>query len=323
VIRPLALLAAAAQTPGSPTAVFVGTRGGDTISLERYSRTGNTITGTWWAIHPNGVFVHEYTIVLSADGLPVRYNMEYSTPGVPIPPGSFTGVTIRYGPDTATYVMRQDRPDTTRLAMRGAFPLLGQSVVGLELALERMRAARTDSGIIQLNPPTSPSTPPTTLPIRFTGADSARLGTAFLVRVGPDGRILGLRSGPLETVRVSPFDLAPVVARFVAATAARAAADAAAIAAHVAIALPAEALERLVGRYALDTTAVFSVTRSGDSLFVSAGGQSRLALFAESPAKFFMKAVNAEVEFDLDGSGNATALTLIQNGRRRRMLKAP
>lgn len=125
---PFALIAQGA----TPTA-FVTTVGKDTFCLEQYTRTKNVISGTWTVLHVPGVYVHDYRITLGDDGVPVRYTMKYSTPGAATPP-DLDSLTVDYGPDSATSRFYTQRSvDTRRFAMREAFPLLGQSYVGVEL----------------------------------------------------------------------------------------------------------------------------------------------------------------------------------------------
>ena len=47
---------------------------------------------------------------------------------------------------------------------------------------------------------------------------------------------------------------------------------------------------------------------------VQATGQAKLELFPESPTKFFLKGVDAQVTFVKDGLGKATRLILHQGG---------
>jgi hypothetical protein len=46
-----------------------------------------------------------------------------------------------------------------------------------------------------------------------------------------------------------------------------------------------------------------------------ATGQAKLPLFAESEAKFFLKIVDAQIEFFRDDKGEVTNLVLHQGGR--------
>jgi D-alanyl-D-alanine-carboxypeptidase/D-alanyl-D-alanine-endopeptidase len=69
-------------------------------------------------------------------------------------------------------------------------------------------------------------------------------------------------------------------------------------------------LEKYVGRYALAPTFIIAITKEGNALFLQATGQPKFPLFAESERKFFLKVVDAQVTFEVDGTG----LVLHQNG---------
>lgn len=80
--------------------------------------------------------------------------------------------------------------------------------------------------------------------------------------------------------------------------------------------LSKDALEKLVGNYALSPAFIMAVTLEGDQLMTQATGQGKIPIFAKSPTIFFPKVIDAELIFDLDAEGKATGLTLVQNGRR-------
>jgi D-alanyl-D-alanine-carboxypeptidase/D-alanyl-D-alanine-endopeptidase len=88
------------------------------------------------------------------------------------------------------------------------------------------------------------------------------------------------------------------------------------------IALEASRLEGFVGRYDLSPTDVIIVTRDGDSLWARISGLE-YQLFAEGRQEFFIKAVDAQLAFDVDGSGNSTGLTLRYGGRTFTAQKRP
>jgi pimeloyl-ACP methyl ester carboxylesterase len=87
-------------------------------------------------------------------------------------------------------------------------------------------------------------------------------------------------------------------------------------------ATPHPELERFVGEYPLAPTFAITITRDGDKLFAQATGQPSFQLFAESAMTFSLKVVNAQIEFETNDAGTATALVLVQNGRRQRAPKA-
>jgi CubicO group peptidase (beta-lactamase class C family) len=78
--------------------------------------------------------------------------------------------------------------------------------------------------------------------------------------------------------------------------------------------LSPEQLDRCAGRYELVPGFVLEVTREGDRLFSQATGQPRVEIFAESETEFFLKAVDAQLSFDLEGTGPAKGLVLHQGG---------
>jgi D-alanyl-D-alanine carboxypeptidase len=79
--------------------------------------------------------------------------------------------------------------------------------------------------------------------------------------------------------------------------------------------LTAAQLERCVGRYELMPGFVLTVTRDGDRLFSQATGQPSVEIFPESETEFFLKAVDAQLSFELEGAGPAKGLVLHQGGR--------
>ena len=87
------------------------------------------------------------------------------------------------------------------------------------------------------------------------------------------------------------------------------------------IAVAAETLERYVGRYELAPTFVIAVTREGTRLFIQATNQPRFEAFASADREFFLKSVDAQITFEVDADGRATALVLHQNGANQRARK--
>ena len=77
------------------------------------------------------------------------------------------------------------------------------------------------------------------------------------------------------------------------------------------IAIPAATLAKYVGAYELAPTAVMTVTLEGDHLSAQLTGQGTLPIYAQSETLFFLKVVDAQLEFAADGS----SLVLHQNGR--------
>jgi CubicO group peptidase (beta-lactamase class C family) len=78
--------------------------------------------------------------------------------------------------------------------------------------------------------------------------------------------------------------------------------------------VPVEILETYVGEYELPSLSVV-VTLEDGALFAQPSGQGKVALYAESEVKFFLKVVEAQVTFTKDESGAVTGMILHQGGR--------
>jgi beta-lactamase regulating signal transducer with metallopeptidase domain len=83
---------------------------------------------------------------------------------------------------------------------------------------------------------------------------------------------------------------------------------------RVAIKLPAASLDRYVGAFKINDQAYYEVKREGDALKSRVTGQPFLEIFPESETRFFLKAVDAQLTFELDGSGIVQSATLHQHG---------
>lgn len=83
---------------------------------------------------------------------------------------------------------------------------------------------------------------------------------------------------------------------------------------HKEITLDPKIFDRYVGSYQLAPNFVLTVTREGDHLYGQATGQPKVELFAESEKEFFLKAVDAQITFETDGSSTAQQLVLHQAG---------
>ena len=84
------------------------------------------------------------------------------------------------------------------------------------------------------------------------------------------------------------------------------------------IAADPQLFDQYVGRYQLAPAAILTITRDGSHLFAQLTGQPRLEIFPESAKEFFLKAVDAQITFETDSQGKATALVLHQMGRDQR-----
>jgi len=79
--------------------------------------------------------------------------------------------------------------------------------------------------------------------------------------------------------------------------------------------LDATVLQRYVGVYELAPNFRLNVTLEEGKLMTQATGQPKVQIFPESESRFFLKVVDAQIEFIRDESGNAASLKLYQGGR--------
>ncbi|MEP5611724.1 MAG: serine hydrolase [Cyclobacteriaceae bacterium] len=79
--------------------------------------------------------------------------------------------------------------------------------------------------------------------------------------------------------------------------------------------VPEEILERYVGTYELTPAFRIVITREGTRLFEQATGQGRLEIFAKNESEFFLKAVEAQVTFQVRDDDTVGSMTLFQNGQ--------
>jgi len=75
-----------------------------------------------------------------------------------------------------------------------------------------------------------------------------------------------------------------------------------------------EILQSYTGQYELAPKFIVTIIKEGKGLFAQATGQEKLQLFPESQNKFFLKAIDAELEFVKDEKGRITKMVLYQNG---------
>ena len=80
------------------------------------------------------------------------------------------------------------------------------------------------------------------------------------------------------------------------------------------IAVSAQLLSQRVGTYQLQPGVDMLITFEGDHLMEKLGPQPAFPIFAESEDSFFLKVVDAQIEFGKDDSGTVAYLILHQNG---------
>ena len=79
--------------------------------------------------------------------------------------------------------------------------------------------------------------------------------------------------------------------------------------------LTAEILDRYVGLYALNPSFKITISREGTQLKAQASGQPVVDLYPQSETRFYLKIVQAQVEFNVNDDGVAESLTLYQGGQ--------
>jgi len=84
---------------------------------------------------------------------------------------------------------------------------------------------------------------------------------------------------------------------------------------HKEITVDPKILARYVGTYELQPGAKMLITLEGNQLSEKLGEQQTFPIFPESETMFFLKVVDAQIEFVKDASGAVTSLVLHQGGR--------
>jgi CubicO group peptidase (beta-lactamase class C family) len=74
-------------------------------------------------------------------------------------------------------------------------------------------------------------------------------------------------------------------------------------------------LDSYTGTYQITAAFSITVTKEGDQLMTQATGQQKFPVYPESETKFFLKVVDAQIEFIPDENGNFIKLKLYQGGR--------
>ena len=83
------------------------------------------------------------------------------------------------------------------------------------------------------------------------------------------------------------------------------------------ITLPVATLSKYVGTYELQPGVDMMIRLDGDHLTTQLTGQQQFPIFAESETRFFLKVVDAQLEFVKDAAGAVTHAVMYQNGRNR------
>ena len=84
---------------------------------------------------------------------------------------------------------------------------------------------------------------------------------------------------------------------------------------HAEINVTPEVLSRYIGEYKLAPGFILTVTVEEGRIFTQATGQEKVEVYAESETKFFLKVVEASIEFVKDDTGKFSKLILRQGGQ--------
>jgi len=84
---------------------------------------------------------------------------------------------------------------------------------------------------------------------------------------------------------------------------------------HLEIAMSEPLLKPFVGVYEIQPGFDITITLEGGHLMSQATGQQKFELFAENESRFFLKVVDAQIEFKFNEKGDYDSLILFQGGR--------
>ena len=87
---------------------------------------------------------------------------------------------------------------------------------------------------------------------------------------------------------------------------------------HKAVALDAATLAGYVGHYQLAPDVIFTIVLVNGQLLSQLTGQDPLPIYASAKDKFFLKVVDAQIDFERDASGHVVAMVLHQSGADQR-----
>ena len=82
-------------------------------------------------------------------------------------------------------------------------------------------------------------------------------------------------------------------------------------------------LAQYVGTYQVGPGANLVIRLDGDQLTAQLGNQPRLPIFAESETRFFLRAVDAQLDFVKDDTGVVSHAVMHQNGRDTKAARIP
>ena len=87
------------------------------------------------------------------------------------------------------------------------------------------------------------------------------------------------------------------------------------VAAPKSIEASADSLARLVGQYQLGSLGTATVSQDGTQLYLQVSGQPKARLYAESKDRFFLRVVDASIQFEAGDDGAVEKLVIHQGGQ--------
>lgn len=210
VLAPVTACSPGVSVPPTPPQPAAGTTtlltrlGADTLAVEQYTRTPTRMEGVLVQRSPFAS-IARYSIEIGANGSPT--NAEYSARrgdgGVV---GSMQSLSVQFAGDSAYLVGHRASGDTSKAnAVRGdLLPYVNGSYGLLELALNRLRNSGRDSIDFALLPLSFAVRNTTSLPVKLTGPNAARVtwfGNPLHLRHDGRGSLLGADGGQ-TTIKV-------------------------------------------------------------------------------------------------------------------------
>jgi CubicO group peptidase (beta-lactamase class C family) len=80
------------------------------------------------------------------------------------------------------------------------------------------------------------------------------------------------------------------------------------------VAVADDVLQSYTGQYEIAPKVILTITKEGSTLYAQPTGEKKLQIFPETQGKFFLKEVDAELEFIKDDKGIVTKMVVFQNG---------
>ena len=77
-----------------------------------------------------------------------------------------------------------------------------------------------------------------------------------------------------------------------------------------------EQLQKFVGTYEVEKDFEIKISLDTEQLFAKLTGQNAFPIFAESEMLFFLKVVDAQIQFEKNETGEISNLFLLQNGNK-------